>query len=380
MSRHRATRLASALLAALFIAGCADKPSDGTKKAAPPATLITTTLAKATTLEVVETTLGTLESVFDPKVAAEVAGRVIRVEGRAGRAVKKGELLAEIAPDDVDQQRRADSAEVKRLEAVLAQQERLLTRQQDLQAKGFISLNAVDEARSQRDAIREQLAAARARLGLSDNMVGKTRVVAPYDGNVVVQIVAPGDYVKVGDPLFQFVSNRRIRANLPFPEQAAGRLRVGQTVRLAVPQDGGKLIEGRIEDIRPVLLAGSRAIEVIARFDNPGELLSGGSVDATVVIARRDNTVVVPEQSVVLRPAGKVVYAIVDGKAKQHVVDTGAKQGGVVEIVRGLTAGTTVALDGAGFLSNDAPVTVKEAAKAPAAAGKGEAARNKPAG
>jgi membrane fusion protein (multidrug efflux system) len=357
------------LAATLLAAGCGEKAPE--KKPPPPATLITTTQARAVTLEVVETTLGTLESVFDPKVAAEVAGRIVRVEGRAGRAVKKGDVLAVIAPDDMHAQQRVDGAEVRRLEAVLAQQERTLRRQTELQAKNFISRNAVDDATTQRDAATEQLAAAKARLGLADNQMAKTKIVAPYDGNIVVQIVAPGDYVKVGDPLFQFVSNRRIRANLPFPEQAASRIRVGQTVRLSSLQTPAAAITGSIEDIRPVLLTGSRAIEAIARFDNTGGLLSGGSVDASVVIARREGAVVVPEQSVVLRPAGKVVFAIVEGKAEQRVVDTGSKQGGVIEIVKGLAAGTTVALDGAGFLANGAAVSVKEpkAASPPASSG-----------
>jgi multidrug efflux pump subunit AcrA (membrane-fusion protein) len=64
----------------------------------------------------------------------------------------------------------------------------------------------------------------------------------------------------------------------------------------------------------------------------------------------------VPEQSVVLRPAGKVVYVIaeVEGKAQQQVVKAGAKRGGMVEILKGLKGGETVALDGAGFLTNNA--------------------------
>jgi len=68
----------------------------------------------------------------------------------------------------------------------------------------------------------------------------------------------------------------------------------------------------------------------------------------------------VPEQSVVLRPAGKVVYAVVDGKAEQRLVQTGGKQAGLVEIVSGLKAGEVVALDGAGFLTNGAAVNVQD--------------------
>jgi hypothetical protein len=112
-----------------------------------------------------------------------------------------------------------------------------------------------------------------------------------------------------------------------------------------------------------------RAIDVLVDFENTEGFRPGGTVNAAVVIARREDAVLVPEQSVVLRPAGKVVYAIAEGKATQHVVDVGAKRGGLVEILKGLPAGATVALDGAGFLTNNAAVAVKEPGK-PAAPGK----------
>jgi hypothetical protein len=77
----------------------------------------------------------------------------------------------------------------------------------------------------------------------------------------------------------------------------------------------------------------------------------------------------------VLRPAGKVVYVIaeVDGqkRAQQKVVKAGAKRGGRVEILEGLAGGETVALDGAGFLTNNAVVGIKEPAKAGGKGGAG---------
>lgn len=189
---------------------------------------------------------------------------------------------------------------------------------------------------------------------MSRRNVGKTEIVAPFDGVIEVQIAALGDYVKIGDPLFRFVANDRLRADLPFPESAAPRIRVGMPVRLRSPLAPETTIEVVVEDIRPTVGEGNRAINVIARLDNPGSLKGGGSLDAAVVTGRNERAVVVPEQSVVLRPAGKVVYLIADGKAKQQVVQVGSKQRGLVEIIDGLSGGETVALDGAGFLSDGA--------------------------
>ena len=343
--------------AALLAAGCGDRPAE--KKGAPPV-LITVTQAQTVTLEIAERTLGTLESADDPRIGAEIAGRIVEVAVRAGEAVAKGQVLARIDATDAGHQAAADSAESARLEALLAQQERVLARQAELVRQNFISRNALDEATAQRDALRHQLAGARARAGLSRNNVGKTHIVAPFAGVIEEQTIAVGDYVKLGDPLFRLVSNARLRAHLPFPESAAPRLRVGMPVRVTSPLAPGGGIQGTIEDIRPTIGEGSRAIDVIARLDNPGALKAGGSVDAAVITGRRERAVVVPEQAVVLRPAGKVVYLVADGRARQQVVDTGNKQGGLVEIAGGLQGGETVAQDGAGFLSDGAAVNVRE--------------------
>ncbi|MFZ2910555.1 MAG: biotin/lipoyl-binding protein, partial [Candidatus Desulfobacillus denitrificans] len=144
------------LAAALVLAAC--QKTEEKKPSGPPPTLVTVTQAKAGAMEITEETLGSLEAVIDPKIGAEVAGKVIRVLAGAGQAVRKGELLAVIDDTDFALQNRADEAERKRTEALLAQQERVVERQQQLVQKGFISKNAADDARAQRDALREQLA------------------------------------------------------------------------------------------------------------------------------------------------------------------------------------------------------------------------------
>lgn len=356
-------RRAFIALLALVLAACGPAPEEK-KPVGPPPALVTVTLVQAGTFERIEETLGTLEAINDPRIGAEVAGRVSQVLAFAGKPVRKGERLAVIDAADLALQSEADASEARRLEALLAQQEKLVERQQGLVAKGFLSQNAADDARAQRNALAAQLAAARARTDLSRRNVGKTSVTAPTDGVVENQMVSAGDYVKVGDPMFLFVSNRRLRAHLPFPETAASRLSRGQPVRLTSPQAPGRTFEGTIADIRPSLADGSRALTAVVDIDNDGTLKSGGTVNAAVRIAAREGALTVPEQSVVLRPAGKVVYVVADAqgqlRATQRVVQTGGKRAGQVEILSGLSGGETVALDGAGFLTHDAAVAVKK--------------------
>jgi RND family efflux transporter MFP subunit len=362
----------AALAAALVLAACGgDKPPEAKRPAGPPPTLVTVTQANARSVEIVEEVVGTVENVIDPRLGAELAGRVTRVNADVGRRVRKGDVLAEIDPVDAEIQTRSDAAELARLQTLLENQERVVRNQQQLFEKNFISQNALDDAIAQGNALRQQLAAARARVEAGQSTLRKTRLLAPVDGEVEERVVNVGDYVKVGDPMFRLVSRTQLRAHLPFPESAGPRLRVGQTVRLSSPLVPGKVVETTISEIRPTITATSRALDAIVNFSYEGAFRGGGTVNAVVVTGGRENAIMVPEQSVVLRPAGKVVYLIADGKAAQAVVQTGIKKDGYVEIVAGLKGGETIAVDGAGFLTNGASVALaqprgKPGAKTPA--------------
>ena len=172
--------------------------------------------------------------------------------------------------------------------------------------------------------------------------------------------MAAGDYVKVGDPLFKLVGTGRLHAHLPLPESASSTIRPGLKVRLSAASSPDQAIEAKIDEIRPTVGAQNRALDAIVKFDNDGSFRGGGSVNGRIILAVRDKALTVPEQSVVLRPAGKVVYVLAEqgGKllAQQRPVETGIRQDGYYEILKGLQAGDRVAVDGAGFLTNNAAV------------------------
>jgi len=172
------------------------------------------------------------------------------------------------------------------------------------------------------------------------------------------QIVSPGDFVKIGDPLIQIISNQRLRAHLPFPENIAAKLQPGLKVRLTTPTSPDT-VTATIRELKPLIGESNRAVDVIADIvDQPG-WQSGASVDGTVILGERPGAIVVPEQSVVLRPAGEVVYVIQNNVAHQRKVKTGLRQSGQVEILDGLAAGEQVAVDGAAFLTDQARVSIQ---------------------
>jgi multidrug efflux pump subunit AcrA (membrane-fusion protein) len=99
-------------------------------------------------------------------------------------------------------------------------------------------------------------------------------------------------------------------------------------------------------------------VDAIIEFDNHRRWRPGGSVTVDVVVDARDDSLTVPAESVVRRPAGTVAYVLEDGTAHERTVETGVQSGDWIEILSGLAAGERVIRSGAGFMTDGAPVQV----------------------
>ena len=344
------------LLSLVFMAGCGKKTEE--VKTVQSGTPVTVAQSELRTMELLEESVGTLESFADPVISAEVAGKVLEIRTVAGSEVKAGQILAVLDAQDVALSRQSAQAELRRVETLSNNQTKNVERLKQLREKSFISQAVLDDAVAQNSVLENQMAVAKAQLALAQRNVSKTHILSPVDGRVEKQIAIRGQYVKVGDPLFQVVALNKLRVRLPFPENLSAQLLRGMTVRVSTSADALNLT-GKIVEIRPTAGTSNRAFDVFVTLDNPGIWKPGASVAGKVVLGEHRNAVVIPAGSVVSRPAGKVAYVVNGGKVEQRLVQTGIEQNGSVEILSGLHESETVVVDGAGFLTDQAPITVK---------------------
>ena len=94
--------------------------------------------------------------------------------------------------------------------------------------------------------------------------------MAPIDGEIETQIVAVGDYVKLGDPLFKLVGVQELRVHLLLPEATAMRIKPGLKVLLSPPAAPERLLEARIDELKPTLGVNNRAIDAIVKIRGEG--------------------------------------------------------------------------------------------------------------
>jgi RND family efflux transporter MFP subunit len=345
------------VLATLLAAGCGKETGDG--KDNVRRTPVTVAQATHERVDAVELTVGRLEAVASPALAAETSGRVVRLLVDGGSVVKQGQVLAEL---DGEPQRLAVAsarASVERLEALLENQRRTVKRYEELRSKA-VSESMLEEAIAQQSARQAELNDARAKLAEAEYRLDRTRVRSPVDAIVERRLISVGDYVSPGTPIVTIVGRGQLRAVLPFPERLSGQLRPGLAVTLDQPARPGQPVTGTITEVRPMVGTHNRAFEALVELPADTDWPPGGTLNARVVLASREGTVV-PSAGVVRRPAGEVVYVVSGDKVAERKVTVGIRDAKRAEILSGLEPGETVAVSGAGFLTDGTLVTVRAA-------------------
>ncbi|MDZ4141624.1 MAG: efflux RND transporter periplasmic adaptor subunit [Methylotenera sp.] len=349
-------KLAIFCIAALMLSSC-NKPEETEGNATRNLPLISTAKVQTQSLAITEQAIGNLEGLIDPVVTAEVTARVIKVYVSVGQTVKKGDQIALLDASDFGLQRQEAQAEVARIEVLLANLQRTVERNQTLVNKNFISENALDDVTSQQNALKQQLQAAKIRVASAARTDSKTRILSPADGKIEKKIVDSGEFVRVGDPIVQIIGNQKLRAHIPFPESIATKIRPGLEIKLSTPTSD-TVVTTTVKEIKPLVMADNLSVDVIADVSNATDWQAGASVYAQLILSKKEGVLVVPEQSVVLRPAGEVVYVIQNNIAQQRIIQTGTRQSGWVEVLSGLEAGLEVAVDGAAYLTDNTKVKI----------------------
>ncbi|SFD01472.1 RND family efflux transporter, MFP subunit [Thiohalospira halophila DSM 15071] len=350
-----------ALSLLLALSGCGGESGEEGREAmaSDRAMLVQADKAREQAVDITEHTIGRIRARTAPTLRAEVAGRVVGLEVDAGEPVRQGELLATLDAEPFRLARDAARSEVDRLRAQQRNQQRQVERLRAQAEEQYVSESELDAATTALDEIRARLAGAEARLEQAQRDLRLTRIRAPVEGRVVERHISPGDYPGVGEPLFELVAPEGLRAELPLPETAAARVEPGMGVRLWLPSAPEEVVEARVTALRERVGDASRAFDALVDFDNPGNWRDGAGVVGNIVRDHLPSAVVVDETSVVQRPAGEVVYALEDGQAVEKVVETGFRFDGQVVIREGLAAGTTIARDGADYLSDGAAVRLR---------------------
>ena len=193
----------------------------------PPPATVTSEAAKTEKWVEQLTSIGTLISSHGVDITSQVAGIVTEVNVQSGQDAKQGDKLVQL---DIA----VELADLASSKATLQEAEVGFQRQADLIAKKVTSEASVDTARAKRDT-------ATAATKKIEAVIAQKTILAPLAGRLGIRKVERGQYVSPGMVLVTMQALDPMRVDFPMPEQAIGKLRVGQEIEISVdayPNDG----------------------------------------------------------------------------------------------------------------------------------------------
>jgi membrane fusion protein (multidrug efflux system) len=381
-----------------LVAGCGSseaKPSAVSEAAAKPVA-VSLASAEERMLPVGLDVTGALMADAQTDVASEIDGRVTQVLVERGLVVKEGTVLVRMDDRDaIHQLQEAEAVEaqtrerlglvngeffdplktpdVRQAKAIMDRAEADYQRFKQLLDEGAISRSEHDlrrtdslTAKAQHESTINQvrqlfqnLQAQKARVAMARKALEDTVIRAPFSGQVAEKHVNVGRYAKKGDRLVTLVRVDPLRVELTVPEAAVASIQKGQKVSFTVQTHPDRPFTGTIAYLGPALRTDSRALVVEALVPNAGGLLQPGLfATARIELPAMRPSVLVPSAAVQIEAGVARVFVARGDRAELRFVQMGREAGGLVEILRGVTAGERVVVQAGQDLADGAAITV----------------------
>ncbi len=345
----------------VLLQGCgADDPPPRAADLRPPVMVVR--VERRDVVDRIQAT-GQLIAQSEATIAAQVGGQVTEIRVREGEPVESGTVLLVIDPErrqlELDNAR-AMLAEA-RAEAAVAK--RNYARTKSLSKGNIASEARLDEDRTRESLARSAVAAAEAKLGLARRALEDSTVRAPFAGLIARRHVSVGEFLTTGTALFDLVALDPIEVEFTLAEIDSSKVEIGFPVEVTLASHPDEIFSARVSMISPTIDPRTRTLRVKAELPNPeGRIRPGLFAHVDLGVSERKGALVVPEDAIVQRAAGSIVFRLrPDERVERVKVEPGVVGDGWVEVQKGLRAGDVVVVRGQTRLAEGVLVSVRHA-------------------
>lgn len=168
---------------------------------------------------------GELRARREALLGFRVGGKLMTREVELGQAVRAGQVLARLDPNDLALSQQVAQAALQAATVQWTQAQADFQRYQSLHEQGFISAAELERRKTALDAARAQRDQAQAGFALQGNQASHTTLRADADGVVTAVLADPGTVVAAGSPVLRVAALGPVDAVFSVPESQVQALR-----------------------------------------------------------------------------------------------------------------------------------------------------------
>lgn len=281
-------------------------------------------------------------------------GQVKAIFVKEGQKVGKGQVVAKL--DDAMARQALISAQQQTgvLKTRLAQAQTVYERYQGLWKQNIGAEIQVINAKADVDALAAQLRAAQAGVGQAQEVVNMSNVRAGISGTVEQVNVKVGEFFTgvtgAGVGQIVIVNSSSVKAEVPVPDNYAGKIKIGDKVLVSVPSSGKPPIEATISTVGGAIDPVTRSFMAQATLPKDPSLKANMTATVKILDYQAKGAITVPVNVVQSDEKNKYVYVMEKSGdkmiARKKVVIVGEAYEGLMEIKSGLSGGEIVITEG----------------------------------
>jgi RND family efflux transporter MFP subunit len=302
--------------------------------------------------------IGTVTPISSVALKSRLETTILEVHFEDGARVNEGDLLFTLDARQIDAQIEQATGMLARDQAQLEGALRDLKRYSELIGKGATTQVNVDNAKTQADILIGTIKADQAALDNLKVQKSYTLIRAPFSGRISAANVKVGNFVRPADlaPLAVINQMAPVYVTFAIPQRVLVDLREamgggGSKVTATIPGHQ-RSEEGKVAMVENTVDATTGMVTVRGVMNNENETLWPGTLVATKLVIRTENSVVVPTVAVQRSQSGNYVFVVREGAAKVQPVKVERTFQGTSVISEGLSGGEDVVVDGQLLLSD----------------------------
>lgn len=337
---------------------------------------------------------GILKSFNRINVAANISGKVEKINIYNGKSVHKGDTLLtldnrEYLIDLNDAKNKIISAQIdygflkketfgnnpKNISDTAAVdsinnlillneknfKEEKLTESEYLKRKNELELSLIFTGAKRDEVIlnKSGLAAALNQLNRAKVNISYSNIIAPFNGVIADFNISPGQKVNANEDLFKLLDNSKFKVDVGVLEDEIVSLKPRSKAIVKVNALPNKIFEGKILYINPLIDPQLKTAQVTVEINNSNNNLKEGMYASVEIQSEifKDRTLI-PKEALLIRDKRSLAFIVENGLAKWHYIDVGESNNKYIEVKNGIEAGDTVIVEGNYNLAHDAKIKI----------------------
>ncbi len=277
-------------------------------------------------------------------VAAEVSGKVKKVNFEEGQRVRKGDELAGLDSDLLEKTLQATRAGYEQVLSDLEKARLDLKRAESLFQNELVTEQTYDERRFMVSGLEKRTISLKADVERFEAELEKKTVKSPFDGIVLKRHVDRGEWLNEGSTVATIAMEDSMDVIAEVADSIVGYVKRGMSVNVTA---GREVFTGSVIAVIPRGDISTRTFPVKIRVNNGRSLIEGMEARVTLPTGKKEKALIVPRDAVITAMGNSFVYAVNDTKAAMITVTVVGYNGMTVGIRgEGLSEGMKVVVKG----------------------------------